>query len=78
MWRRVRERLALSGETLRECKERFEYLNSTPQIRNVELDTALGMTELELVMQLQTSKDLHKYVIHCRRSRTEIVQRLNT
>lgn len=50
MWRRVRERLALSGETLRECKERFEYLNSTPQIRNVELDTALGMTELELVM----------------------------
>lgn len=47
-------------------------------MRNVELDIALGMTELELIMKLQTSKDLHKYVIHCRRSRAEVFQRLNT
>ena len=57
--------------------EQFEYRRSTRKMRNVEVDVALGMTELELSIKLQTSKDLHKYVIHCGRSRAELFQRLN-
>lgn len=58
MWRRAGGKLTLSREDLGECKEQIEYLNSTPQIRNVELNIALKMAELELIIKLQTSKKI--------------------
>lgn len=76
-WRRVGGRLTLSREDLWECKEQLKYLNSTPKIRNVECDLTLGITDLELIIKLQISKDLHKCVIHCSRSRAELFWTLN-
>lgn len=76
-WRRVGGRLTLSREDLWECKEQLKYLNSTPKIRNVECDLTLGITDLELIIKLQISKDLHKCVIHCSRSRAEVCRTLN-
>lgn len=77
LWKRAGGSLTVSRENIWECNEQFEYLNSTPKFRNVKLDMSLKMAKLEPIIKLQTSNDLHKYVIYFSRSRAEILQRLN-